>query len=258
MLWPSRLAAWSSGRHIRAKEVLKKRRNLILLANREHHGTALSPTDQTRLASLRSDPQIRRRRADDERRNMVRRALLGERLRRYPVDDEQVAPTLLGNAIRRFEEYGYNRFGLDSQVLWDELIGDVPDAVRRQTETARTSVDFFVALLYGHLLVAAAAFGTLFAASGETALLLVTGLGLAVLAPVWYRCAIAATDDWAAAVRALVNLGRKPLAESLGLVLPEKLADEREMWTKVTRFALRPYGVDSDGLDAYRAKPPGA
>ncbi|MGW2556838.1 hypothetical protein [Streptomyces sp. NPDC001635] len=219
--------------------MLKQRRNLILLANRERQGTALSPTDQTRLASLRSDPQIRRRRADDERR-------------------KQVTPTLLGNAIRRFEEYGYNHFGLDSQVLWDELIGVVPDAVRRQTETARTSVDFFVALLYGHLLVAAAAFGTLCAASGETALLLVTGLGLAVLAPVWYGCAIAATDDWAAAVRALVNLGRKPLAESLGLVLPEKLADEREMWTKVTRFALRPYGVDSDGLDAYRAKPPGA
>ncbi|TFV31576.1 hypothetical protein E4K10_05195 [Streptomyces sp. T1317-0309] len=218
--------------------MLKQRRNLILLANRERQGTALSPTDQTRLASLRSDPQIRRRRADDERR-------------------KQVTPTLLGNAIRRFEEYGYNHFGLDSQVLWDELIGVVPDAVRRQTETARTSVDFFVALLYGHLLVERRR-------SARCALL--PGRRPCCSSPVWDSRSwhlsgmvrMPSADDWAAAVRALVNLGRKPLAESLGLVLPEKLADEREMWTKVTRFALRPYGVDSDGLDAYRAKPPGA
>ncbi|MFJ3310358.1 hypothetical protein ACIPSA_46705 [Streptomyces sp. NPDC086549] len=258
LLWPSRLAAWSCGRHIRAKQVLKKRRSLILLANKERRGVALSPAEQTRLSGLRADPQLRRHRGGDERRNMVRRALLGERLRRYPVDDEQITPTLLGNAIRRFEEYGYNRFRLDSQVLWDELVGVAPDPVRRQTETARTNVDFFIALLYGHLLVAAAAFGALFAASTNTALLLSTGLGLTSLAPVWYRCAIAATDDWASAVRALVNLCRKPLAESLGLTLPDKLADERDMWTKVTRLALRPYGADSDALDTYRSRPTGS
>ncbi|MFG2490359.1 hypothetical protein ACGFSD_04685 [Streptomyces caniferus] len=55
-----------------------------------------------------------------------------ERLARYPVADDQIAPTRLGNAIRRFEEYGYDRYRLDTQVLWNELTGCVPDQVRRQ------------------------------------------------------------------------------------------------------------------------------
>ncbi|WP_035839101.1 hypothetical protein [Kitasatospora azatica] len=254
LLWPGRLAAWSCARHVRAKQILKKRRSLILLATRQRNADPLTAAEVDRLNALRDDPQLRRYRAGDGRSNMVQRALLGERLRRYPADDEQITPTRLGNAIRRFEEYGHNRFRLDSQILWEELVAVAPEPVRHQTETARTNVDFFIALLYGHLLVATAAAGTLASASANTTLLLTTGLVLTLLALVWYRCAIAATDSWAAAVRALVNVGRKPLTQSLGLELPETLADERDMWTKVTRLALRPYGADSDALDLYRIK----
>ena len=84
-------------------------------------------------------------------------SLLDERLHRYPSDDRQVTPTRLGNAIRRFEEYGYDRFRLDSQVLWHELNAVVLESARKQAEDARTSVDFFVCLIYGHLLVAVSA-----------------------------------------------------------------------------------------------------
>ena len=34
-----------------------------------------------------------------------------EKLRRFPVDDCEIAPTRLGNALRAFETYGKNRFG---------------------------------------------------------------------------------------------------------------------------------------------------
>ncbi|MEV4556295.1 hypothetical protein AB0K51_04760 [Kitasatospora sp. NPDC049285] len=258
LLWPDRLATRRAAHHVHTKQLLKKRRNLILLATRERDGGPLTTGQTDRLAALRADPELRRHRAADERRSAVQRALLGERLGRYPVDDGQVTPTRLGNAIRRFEEYGHDRFRLDSQVLWEELSAVAPEPVRRQLETVRTNVDFFVALLYGHLLVAATALGSLTAAAARTAPLLATTVLLSGLAPVWYRCAIAATDGWAAAVRALVNVGRKPLAEALGLTLPDKLADERAMWTAVTRQALRPYGTGSDALDAYRGKPPSA
>lgn len=190
-------------------------------------------------------------------RTPVQRALLNEQLARYPTQDDQLAPTRLGNAIRRFEEYGHNRYCLDSQVLWNELSATAPLQARRQVETARTSVDFFVALLYGHAVVAASALLALTSAEAEQTLLILTGIALCTLIPLWYRSAIYATDEWAAAMRALVNLGRKPLAEALGLVLPQQLSQERAMWQLVTRMSRRPYRDAADPAFApYRAAPP--
>jgi hypothetical protein len=190
-------------------------------------------------------------------RTPVQRALLNEQLVRYPADDDQLAPTRLGNAIRRFEEYGHNRYCLDSQVLWNELSAAAPVQARRQVETARTSVDFFVALLYGHGVVAALALLALTSAEAERTLLIATGIVLCALIPLWYRSAVYATDEWAAAVRAMVNLGRKPLADALGLVLPQQLSEERAMWQLVTRMSRRPYRDAADAAFApYRAAPP--
>lgn len=63
------------------------------------------------------------------------------------------------------------------------------------------SVDFFVGLLYGHLLVAAAVDLALRTAVHPW---LVAGAmgGLLLLAATWYRAAVLATDEWAGAVRA--------------------------------------------------------
>ncbi|MGW3451829.1 hypothetical protein [Streptomyces sp. NPDC001076] len=206
--------------------------------------------------------QARRRKtaarlADPALTSPIRRALLREKLNRYPVNDTQVTPTLLGNAIRRFEEYGYNRYHLDTQVLWNELTSAAPEPTSRQVVTARTNVDFFVALLYGHAAVAITAFGSLSASQADRPLLTSTGICLIILVPIWYRAAVAATDEWAAAVRALVNLGRKPLAEGLGLSLPKSLEDERRMWKLVTRMSNRPYAPAADAaFEPYRIGPP--
>ncbi|MGO4757857.1 hypothetical protein AB4212_56225, partial [Streptomyces sp. 2MCAF27] len=158
-------------------------------------------------------------------------------------------------AIRRLEEYGYDRFRLDTQVLWGELTGMAPEQVRRQEELARASVDFFIALLYGHAAVAAAALAALGSADADRTALLTTAAVLIALIPLWYRSAVTATDEWAAAVRALVNVGRKPLAESLGLALPTELAAERTMWRLVSRLSRLPYHERAAALDPYRADP---
>jgi hypothetical protein len=174
-------------------------------------------------------------------------------LARFPADDEQVTPTRLGNAIRRFEEYGHDRFRLDSQVLWHELNAVVPDQARRQAEDARTTVDFFICLLYGHLLVAASACVALGAGAPVRPWLAVAAIaGFPLLAAIWYRVAVAATDDWAGAVRAMVNLGRQPLATSMGLALPETVDGERAMWTLAADLARGPYAPELTALDRYR------
>jgi hypothetical protein len=76
------------------------------------------------------------------------------------------------------------------------------------------------------------------------------------VAPAWYRIAVTVTDEWAAAVRALVNAGRRPLAEALALALPATLAQERQMWTLAGKLARLPYDATGAAeLDQFRAPP---
>jgi hypothetical protein len=163
----------------------------------------------------------------------LRYGLLLERLRRYPIDNSQIAPTRLGNAIRAFEVYGSHRFCIDSQVLWYELIGVAPEKTRADLERARAGVDFFVALVYLSTLGGAACIIMSFLQGKPTLGLIIGGIIALCLAPGWYEFAVRSTDDWYQAMQALVNLGRKPLAESLNLTLPGTLEAEREMWKRV-------------------------
>ncbi|MFI1645539.1 hypothetical protein ACH4XT_01125 [Streptomyces avidinii] len=255
VLWPSALTAYGCARRRQAKRDLQDRLMLIRLERQEAEDR-LAPDDTARLTALRANPRIARAARKDRRRTAVQRALLRERLARYPVDDAQVAPTMLGNSIRRFEEYGYDRFRLDTQVMWNELTGSAPEQVRRQVDLARANVDFFVALLYGHCAVVLSAAAALTAPRPDVPLLLTAIAVPGFLIPVWYRAAVSATDEWSAAVRALVNTGRKPLAESLGLHLPGHVAAEREMWTLVSKVSRLPHHERAAELDPFRAKPP--
>jgi hypothetical protein len=52
----------------------------------------------------------------------------------------------------------------------------------------------------------------------------------------WYEMAIISTSYWATTVQALVNLGRKKLANEMGLELPDSIEAERQMWWYLTSF----------------------
>lgn len=150
LLWPSFAYEYGCRRHQAIRQCLTDRLLLMRLERRATDGS-LPPVDMADLALLRHSPRLARYRDVDRRSTVTRRALLQELLARYPVDEGHLAPTRLGNAIRRFEIYAYDRYQLDSQLLWNELTATAPEQARRQVDTARTSVDFFVCLLYGHI-----------------------------------------------------------------------------------------------------------
>ncbi|MFE4331378.1 hypothetical protein ACFRQM_18690 [Streptomyces sp. NPDC056831] len=254
LFWPARLYARRS-RHHRgrrrelADEVTRTRSARRAAAERAQPAdTAQRPLIPDGAAPGMSDPR-------DEVATATQQALLGERLARYPVQDDQVTPTRLGNAIRRLEEYGYDRYRLDSQVLWNELTATAPEQARRQVDIARTSVDFFIALLYGHTALVAMALGATSVDSADPPILLGTAGVLGILCPLWYRAAVAATDEWAAAVRALVNLGRHPLAQAMGLNLPQDIEEEREMWRMVSRMSRTRFHDRAAALNRFRSFP---
>jgi hypothetical protein len=251
--WPEPLLRARRLRQLARKHLLQNRLEAAYLVSREATDS-LSDADRQTLNDFRSHPVTGRFVATDACKGPVWLSLLEERLCRFPSDDDQVTATRLGNAIRRFEEYGYDRFRLDTQVLWHELNAVVSESTRKQAEDARTNVDFFVCLLYGHVLVAASACVALGIGSPIRPWLVVGAIiGLPLMANVWYRVAVVATDDWAGAVRAMVNLGRQPLAKSMGLTLPKTLDDERTMWTLTVELARVPYNPGMTALDEFRS-----
>jgi hypothetical protein len=244
--WPAGVRRRRIDHHRRARQLLDRQLRLAQLTRREQVGT-LTPAQADDLAELRrsgAGPQLPHSSLDI--------SVLAERLRRYPVDLEQILPTRLGNAIRRFEEYGYDRYRLDIITMWYALYGVSATQVRREVGAGRASADFFVCLIYGHVAVALAAVAALAVhpSVGPAVAIAIA----AVLSVIWYWMAVRATDEWAAAVRGLVDLGRKPLAEALGLCLPGTLEQERKMWALVSRRSRIPHGAWAAELDEFRAR----
>lgn len=190
----------------------------------------------------------------------IRYALVYERVQRFPVGDDEYAPTALGNSIRRFELYAFDRYKLDSQLLWHHLAAAAPDRLVKAQDDANTNVDFFVCLVYGFLAVSLGAAGTLALGAIETRrVLFALALGL-VAARIAYRLAIVATDEWDRTVRAMVDHGRLGVAKIFGLEVPKQLKGERDMWRAVNTIVRRPFSYSEARnvpqiLDAFRVTP---
>ena len=146
----------------------------------------------------------------------------------------------LGNAIRRFETYAVNRYLMDSQLLWHHLQAAAPAPAVNQVDAARTNVDFYVCLIYGFGVVSVASIviSMLGGSAVELALIAIAAVSVIVLG---YRLALAATDEWNTAVRAMVDHARIPVAALFGFTVPPSLAEEREMWQAVNTLVRRPY-----------------
>ena len=237
--WPSGIWEWRKKRQTRVKYCLE----LELLP---HVDKPLSAQQQDRLETI--EKFFRENRLGPANRRTtelppLRRQLKEAKLARFPCEDEQITSTRLGNAIRRMEWYGQDRYRLDSPTLWYELLSVVPDRTREDVQRARAGVDFYVALIYGHILVAISALVALGIQDKRRPLLAITAAALIALTFLWYRFACFATDDWASAVQAVVNVGRQPLSKVLGLQMPQRLEDERAMWAAVGWLTTYPFGL---------------
>lgn len=151
----------------------------------------------------------------------------------YPEGVEGVMPTRVGNALRKMETYGNQFFGVDPLNLFYELYSAAPSTVRGAVEEAELECDAVVCLWYSvGALGTTAALGGLWRAGtgpGSTRLWVVAGLCLAAM---WMlqRLLLTAIDEWSAAYRAMINTGRKPLREKLGLPEPQSAEEEVAMW----------------------------
>jgi hypothetical protein len=192
---------------------------------------------------------------EKEEPNSLAADLVRERLQRYPADASQYGPTGFANAMRAFETYGWNRYQLDSQTLWSELISVAPNNLRSEQESARAPIDLSVSLVFLSMLTTIACVITTVVSDWSTSVVIV-GLISLCLIPFWYRLAVLNTRYLSSVVRALVNVGRPELAKKLGLTLPATLQDERTMWNAVFWFATEPFNESYiRALDQFRSSP---
>lgn len=201
-MWPDPVVSWLRQRQVSRKKRLESSSHL-------YPNDVLRPGDDIRLIQLSR-----------------------EQLRRYPVSDIQVAPTMLGNAIRALETYSYELFGLDIVGFYEELTATVPEALRGVPEKRKSTVD-----LYVNITTLSVIFGTatiVFTILYSSPILLVLLLTYTVMGAASYRLSIVSSDRWRRAIEATVNLGRKPLAEALGYTLPDR-EKEREFWRIVAQ-----------------------
>jgi hypothetical protein len=178
-----------------------------------------------------------------------------ERLARFPSEDNEIAPSRLGNALRAFETYGSTRFNLDSQTLWGELCTVVPKYLQDELDRSRAGTDFFVALFY-----LSAAFGLVtlivgLTEHGKFGIMIWAILSFASMF-LWYDMAIVSTSYWKTNVQALVNIGRKKLAEEMGLQMPTSIDDERKMWGLLTSLVFYNDEESAKALDKFRKRNP--
>jgi hypothetical protein len=176
----------------------------------------------------------------------IERPILLEHFKRFPVDEATVAPTRLANAIRAMERYGWEQFQLDSSSFYEELSAVCPEGIRNRPNSTKASVDMFVALTSFSIILSVAVTGIAVASNQSSlAILPITCLSLALL---FYRLAVLQCDKWRSAMQAMINLGRKPLAEALGYTLPPEPKAEREFWRTVSIFLKYPYHEDVSEL----------
>jgi hypothetical protein len=123
-------------------------------------------------------------------------------------------------------------------------------------EKARTSVDFFVCLLYGGATTALLAILVDLTGNGDPRSFFAILIGI-LISIACYRLAVLSTDEWDAAVRAVVDHGRMGVAATFGLAIPANLAEERYMWRAVNTLVRREYAYSESrdiGLKLRRFK----
>jgi hypothetical protein len=160
---------------------------------------------------------------------------------RFPSSEEFILPTSFGNAIRSFEVYPHDMYGVDSIPAWPRLYAVIPKDYREALDDAKALLDFWVNLwlasiiiLLEYLLIAATK--GLF---NPSSMIIVGLLILASFAS--YNRATASALGWGSLVRSSFDLFLDDLRLKLGYLLPESPASQREMWTSFSRAVYYAY-----------------
>lgn len=151
---------------------------------------------------------------------------------RYPEDGRRIMPTRLGNALRGFEDSAGRQYGLDAIRTAPHLLLIAPDRHVQYLRDSREQLDTAVRLCLVSCLATVVTCAFLLT-DGFALLLALVPYAMAYIA---YRAAVSAVDEYATAVRTVIDLDRFALYESLRITQPRSSAEERTTNTELMRL----------------------
>ncbi len=169
----------------------------------------------------------------------ARLSKLYRQFKRFPVYPEPVMPTRLGNVLRAAEAFGTRTFGLDTVTMWDSLAANIPDSLRESLGTRRAHLDLFVASGIASAAFVGATLHAVVTTDVDATLLAATAAVSCVVWLVSYVGAVEVAASYADGIIAVVLLGRKPLADSLSLTIPDTLDGARDVGSSDWAHLLR-------------------
>lgn len=257
-LIPEPIAIWLRERQHRREQVLRNQLQELqgLRDNQKQIPTGSGESHGNEVSSYRNPRSAKTAGTNVSQTGIdVKIGLIRERLRRYPTDDRQLGPTQFANALRAIETYGWDRYRLDSQTLWSELMSAVPDSLRAEEESARTPINFSVSMMYLSGLLGIVCLAVSFSIGGSSIAPIAVGIIALLLVPAWYKLAVLNTRYLSSVIQAIVNVGRVELAKKMGLIIPRRLQDERDMWERTFWFVDERFNEKyASDLNSYRSE----
>lgn len=177
---------------------------------------------------------------------------LANAVSRYPDEAEWLLPTRYGNRIRAAEVYGRAVYRLEAVTGSYRISSLLPAEFRELLSGARAQLDFCISLVVGGVLAGALFLG-LAAYRGAFGADYWPAAAAAAMIAIGYALAVQLAMPYGAYLRAAFDLGRGPLAEALGLVIPADPVEEQRMWEAVSRMFTYRSRANFEKLGKYRA-----
>ena len=164
---------------------------------------------------------------------------------RYPMGDERVMPTALGNALRSFEDSAGERYGLDTISAFRRLHPLMSPSLTKAYTTHRVQLDAAAGLCLAFVVITGVSIG----AFVRTPLWLFVPAGTAVLTYLTYRGAMTSAVAMGRVVIAAFDLHRHDLLAALHYPLPPDPVLEYAFNTRLSEWLQGRYAYE-DALDA--------
>jgi len=182
----------------------------------------------------------------------------------YPTDVNDFLPTSFGNALRAFERYPAEVYGIDTVSGWLRLGAVIPSAYQQLINDARSQVDFFVNTCFLAIVLCAASLAKLAEEhvrhvqweQCDAPVLWKTAIASIVVATVAYYWSIGRVVAWGDLVKSAFDLYLPALAKQVGYALPPSEAKQREFWKEFSWLML--YRIQLPDRKWKRADPPAA
>lgn len=152
--------------------------------------------------------------------------------------EAHLMPTRLGNLYKAAELYPYDRYGMDSVIVWPRMREVLPDKIIERLQEVKTAVDFLLLFSALSIIFSLLAVPYLWARGAQAWLVLTCASGLP-LGWLSYRAALSPAQAYAELLKVTFDLHRKALLKALGLRAPATLSQEQALWRDISDFIFR-------------------